>query len=381
MAAPGFFVHVVETRTGNVVLNELPVLGTPEFSRGINDDGTIKIAIPVGDRGVPSVQTLRGLVSPWRFSLAVSYGPAKTGSPILAYGPIMAHSFSDAGSTLTIGAGSIWALLARRLLIKPAAMLTSPLSMDAVMDANYLGMTLWAIARNLVSDTLSRGTGYELPIDLPATTVGLSDRNYPVYDLASVGQRLKDLTQVDAGPDIDWEPYFTSSSTVRVQMRVGTPALSQVGQELIWDYGTSLTFLDVDSNSSSMITDSYGRGNATERASQVAWASDRTLIALGFPVLESVDTSHQSVDIFATLQAYATEAVRFYKRPVETWDGEVITDVSPIVGTYKPGDSALFNTQTHVWIPPGQYQQRILGWSSAGPGRLRLNLQALQGYT
>jgi hypothetical protein len=142
-----------------------------------------------------------------------------------------------------------------------------------------------------------------------------------------------------------------------------------------------LTFLDVDSNSSNMITDSYGRGNATERASQVAWASDRTLIALGFPVLESVDTSHQSVDIFATLQAYATEAVRFYKRPVETWDGEVITDVSPIVGTYKPGDSALFNTQNHVWIPPGQYQQRILGWSSAGPGRLRLNLQALQGYT
>jgi hypothetical protein len=293
----------------------------------------------------------------------------------------MAHSFADAGSTLTIGAGSIWALLARRLLIKPGSVLASPLSMDAAMDANYASMTLWAIARNLVNDTLSRGTGYELPIDLPASTVGINDRNYPVYDLASVGTRLKDITQVEQGPDIDWEPYFSSSSTVRVTMRVGTPALSQVGQELIWDYGTSLTFLDVDSNSSNMATDVFGRGNATERASQVAWASDRSLVTGGFPVLETIDTSHQSVEDFPTLQGHANESVRFYKTPVETWDGEVITDVSPIVGTYKPGDSAKFNVQKHVWIPPGLYQQRILGWSNADPGRLKLNLQALQGAT
>lgn len=377
----GFSVQVVETRTGAIVMNELPVLGTPDFSRAINDDSTIKISVPVGASGVPAVPTLRSLVAPWRFSLAVSYGPPKPGNPILSYGPIMAHSFSDSSSTLTIGAGSMWALLARRLLINPPSVVTSPLSMDAALDANYLGMTLWGIARNLVGDTLSRGTGYELPIDLPASTVDIHDRNYPIYDLASVGQRLKDLTQEENGPDIDWEPYFSSSSTVRIQMRVGTPALSQVGQELIWDYGSSLTFVDVDSNSSNMITDSFGRTNSSERASEVAWAADRSLVAVGFPVLETVDTSHQSVKDFTTLQGHANESVRFYRNPVETWDGEVVTDVSPIIGSYKPGDSAKFNIQRHVWIPPGLYQQRILGWSNADPGRLKLNLQALQGAT
>lgn len=378
MTDVGLSVHIVETRTGAIALNDLPVK-TPDFGRAINDDGTIKIEIPVGDPGVPAVDRLRPLVAEWRYSLAVSYGPAAQGSPILAYGPIMTSSFDHRSMTLTVGAGSIWALLARRLLLNPVGVVSSPLSMDEAMDANYANLTLWGIARNLVADTLSRGTGFELPIDLPATSAGTAARNYPVYDLATVGQRLKDLTQVEQGPDIDWEPYFATSSTVRVVMRVGTPTLSQVGSDLLWDDGSSVAYINTDRNAQGMTTDGYTRGNATERAMQVAQAADRSLVSGGWPVLESVDGSHQSVVEFPTLQGYANEWVRYYKTPTETWDVEVLTDVSPICGTYKPGDRATFNVQSHPWIPVGLYRQRILGWSSAGPGRLKVTLEALQG--
>lgn len=373
------YVHIVETRTGTIVLNELPVAKIPDFSRSVNDDGSIKVEVPVGDQGVPSADRLRALVAEWRYSLAVSYGPATVGAPILAYGPIMTSSFDHASSTLTVGAGSIWALLARRLLVNPSGVVSSPLSMDEVMDVNYANLTLWGIARNLVSDSLSRGTGFDLPIDLPSSTVGTSVRNYPVYDLATVGQRLKDLTQVEQGPDVDWDPYFATSSTVRVTMRIGTPTLSQVGPDLLWDDGSSLAYINTDRNAQSMTSDVYVRGNATERAMQVAQAADRSLAAAGWPVLESVDGSHQSVVEFPTLQGYANEWVRYYKTPTETWECEVLTDASPVCGTYKPGDRATFNVQSHPWIPAGQYRQRILGWSSAGAGRLKLSLEALQG--
>lgn len=379
--APSFQVHVVETRTGRVVHSDMPVASSPDFSRAINDDSTIQIQIPVGDRGVPASDRLRQLISNWRFSLAVSYGPPVPGSPVVSYGPIMSHKWDDSNGVLTVGAGSMWALLARRLLINSAGVLSSPLSMDEAMDANYAAMTLWAIARELVDDTITRGTGYELPIDLPSTSVGISERNYPIYDLATVGQRLKDLTQVESGPDIDWNPYFSASGMLRVTMRVGTPSLFQPGQELIWDDNSSITSLSVDNNASGMMTDVITKGNATERATEPApaWASDRSLVVYGWPVLESIDTSHQSVTEFPTLQSHANESVRFYKTPVETWEAEIAADVAPLLGTYLPGYSAKFNIQNHRWIPKGLYQQRILGWSSSEPQRIKLNLEALQG--
>lgn len=377
MTDPGFSVHIAETRTGNIVLNELPFLGIPQFSRRINDDSGITVQVPVGDMGVPLYTKLRLLISPWRYSLAVCIG-----NTILSYGPITTYQFSHADMTLTLGAASMWALFSRRMLLKPAAVIASPLSMDPSQDANYTSMTLATIMKNLAADAVSvtRGAGFALPIDFPSDVAGTNVRNYPVYDLASVGQRMKDLTQVENGPDVDWDPYFNTSSNIRVNMRIGTPSLAPSASDLIWDLGASLTFVSIDSNASSMSTAVYTRGNATERAAQVAYAADTTLITPGWPVLESADTTHQSVTEFATLQGYANEWVRFYKNPVETWSAEVVTFVSPVVGTYKPGDTAVFNIQDHPWIPPGQYSQRILGWQQAGSiSRLSLFLEARQG--
>lgn len=375
MAGPGFSVHICETRTGTVVFNEVPYLGVPDFSRVINGESNIKVQIPVGDMGVPDRTRLRSLVAEWRYSIAVCIGTS-----VMAIGPIMTWQFDHTSQTLALGAGSVWALLMRRLLIKSPVTLSSPLDVSATNDANYLGQTLATIARNIVSDSLGRGSTFQLPIDLPSAVAGSNDRNYVVYDLASVGQRLKDLTQVENGPDIDWDPYFSSSGVIRINMRIGTPTLQQFGLNLIWDDLSGITNLNVDRNGADMITSNFTRGNATERASQVAWTRDGSLTAIGWPELEQVDTTHQSVTDFTTLQSYANESVRFFKVPTETWHAEVITDVTPIAGTFKPGDRATFNVQGHPWIVPGQYPQRILGWSGANEQqRLSLLLDVTSG--
>src|SRR5258706_11024590 len=104
MTDPGYSVHIVETRTGTIVLNELPILGTPQFIRQINDDGSIQIQIPVGDAGVPPASKLRQLVTAWRDSLAVCIG-----GTLLPYSPIIPRKFGQPGQVLTGGAGSLWA--------------------------------------------------------------------------------------------------------------------------------------------------------------------------------------------------------------------------------------------------------------------------------
>jgi hypothetical protein len=370
---PGYSVHIVETVTGKVVCNDLAYLDTPQFLRQLNDDGNIRVTIPIGDASVPD--NIRALTAAWRYSLAICIG-----SSILAYGPIMTHQFDEDNSNLSLGAGSMWALFSRRWLINPSATISSPLSMDPSQDANYTGLSLWDIVREIVEDSLSRGASYALPIDLPALgAASTHERNYPIYDLANLTQRLKDLTQVEGGPDVDWDPYFSDSGHVRIRLRIGQPILTQVGLDLRWDHGSSLTYVNVDSNSSHMTTSVLVRGNATERASKVAYATDTTLAGLGWPVLEATDTSHQSVTEIDTLQSYADEWIRFYATPVEVWSAEVVTDVAPLVGTYKPGDMATFNIQNHPWIMPGSYQNRILGWTQAGPNRLNLILEAVEG--
>jgi hypothetical protein len=374
MTDSGFTVCIAETRTGNVAYPDVPYLGIPQFARRINDDSSISIDIPVGDPGVPAVAKLRAITTPWRYSIAIL-----SGKTVLAYGPIMTYQFDQASQVLKLGAGSMWALFSRRLLLNPAATIASPLSMDPAQDANYTGWTLATIMKKLASDSVGRGAGYELPIDFPADVASTNVRNYPIYDLASVGQRMKDLTQVEQGPDVDWDPYLATANTIRVLMRIGTPSLTQAGVNLIWHDGSSLTYVNVDSTSANMTTSVYTRGNSTERASQVAYATDTSLIGVGWPILESVDTTHQSVTDFTTLQGYANEWVRYYKNPVETWSAEVVMDVSPVVGTYKPGDTAIFNVQNHPWIPAGRYNQRILGWQQSGVNRLGLILEAREG--
>lgn len=374
MTDPGFSVHIVDTRTGNIVLPELPFLDTPEFTRQLNDGGSIQVRIPLGDASCPPAEKLRQLVAPWRFSLAIAIGPT-----ILAYGPIITHQLDHSNQILSVGAASMWAILGRRIMMATGATLASPLSMDADQDVVIGPLSLHTIAKRIVSGSLARGASYALPIDYPDDIAGIHERNYPIYDMATVEQRLKDLTQVEDGPDIDWDPYFSDSQTVRVRMRIGNPELTQTGLDLLWDDTSSITYINVDSNASQMSTAVFTRGNATERASQIAYAADGSLITVGWPPLEQKDDSHQSVTDFTTLQSHADEWIRFYSSPVEIWQTEVICDMSPVVGTYRPGDHGSLNVQSHPWIPPGLYFQRLIGWQNAGPNRLRLILEAREG--
>lgn len=370
-----FTVHVFETVTGTVRYFDMPYMGTPEFTRALNDDGHIKITIPLDDASTPSKETLRQLVAGWRYSLAVVLG-----NFIVAAGPIMTWNFNQSQMTLEVGAGSIWALLSRRLLREPSTPIVSPLSMDPSHDVQLTGSKHDVAAGLVELATSAFGGSYALPLVIPTDTGGASIYNYPIYDLVSPGQRLRDLTQEEDGPDVDFDPFFLTPQSIAYNVRIGDPELRQVGQDLYWDADSSIVDIDVDSDWSTVLTRSFVRGNATERASEVAVQQGGPLPAAGWPELEVVDSTHQSVTVFFTLQSYANENVRYFQLPTETWGMEVDTDASPIAGTYRPGDTARINVHRHPWLAEGEYNHRLLGWSNGqGQNRLRLFLEDTQG--
>lgn len=376
-----FSATIFELKTGRIVIRDIPVIGTPDFDRQVNQEGSWQITVQVGDISVPATETLRSIFAPWRFGCAVAWNDQY----ITQAGPITTSQFSDANYQIQVSGGGIWTLLNRRVAINPSYVLapttgSSLLSLDTG-DLNYGPLSLHTIAKRLVSDSCSRSAGFNLPIDYPSDIAGTAERNYPIYDFAPVGQRLKELTQVAGGPDIDFSPYFDPSNPgyIRFQMRIGNPTLTQSGVPLAWDYGTGLRSVSIDSDGAAMVSGSFARGNGTERASLVAYDQDLTLVNNGWPATEIV-ISYSSVTDGDTLQGHATGAKDLYRTPVELWSAIVRADQLPFLGTYLPGMLANFNMQGHAWVPDGSYQQRILGFSS-GPAtnEIRLILQAIEG--
>lgn len=376
-----FSATIFELKTGKILIRDIPIIGNPEFNRQVNQEGSWRIRVQVDDVSVPRTDTLRTIFSPWRFACAIAWNDQF----ILQAGPVTTSQFDDSTRQITVSGGGLWTLLNRRLVINPAFPLapttgSALLNPAATGDLNYGPTSLLTIAKSLVSDSCSR-TGFGLPIDFPTSTTGTHTRFYPIYDFAPVGQRLKELTQVQDGPDVDFAPYFDLSNPgyIRFQMRIGSPTLTQSGAPLVWDYGSGLRTVSIDSDGSAMVRGVFARGNGTERASLIAYDEDNTLVNNGWPPTELV-ISFSSVTEGPTLQGHATGAKDLYRKPVEMWSAIVRADEIPQVGTYQPGSLATFNMQGHPWVPDGGYQQRLLGFTQ-GPAinEVSLILQAIEG--
>jgi hypothetical protein len=137
--------------------------------------------------------------------------------------------------------------------------------------------------------------------------------------------------------------------------------------------------LSTDVDGHKLASGVFVRGDGLDRALKYSYATDNTLLKAGWPLLEDVNSDHTSTSVQSTLDSYAAAAVALQSRPIETWSATVLTDAEPQLGTYSPGDDALFAVRNHRWIPDGDYRQRILGMSHSGLSKVQLLLQATQG--
>lgn len=377
-------VRVFETRTGRVA-GTIPYLGTPRWGRGINTAGNWTVTVPLGDAALP-LDLLNSYTDPWLWSWAVCQG-----TKIWQAGPVVTESYDGDTSTTFSGGGLLKLFTDKRVLINPAranAAVVTGNDADTVfgptghtptiggtVPAGNRNLSLHTIAKRIIQQDIS-APGRELPIVFPADIAGTAEREYPGYDLASLGQRLTELSQVIDGPEFEFAPEFVDTSSkqyIRWRMRLGNPYLGNLAFAHYWSYRKALVNTTFDTDGAYRVTRDFERGNGMNRDLVIGYADAPIGSGPAELILENVGNDHTSASDPATLNAWAAATVAggAVANPTMTHtvrvagsDIEGFQTDSPALAEVDAGDNCTTVYRDHPRLGTATFASRIIDISS-----------------
>jgi hypothetical protein len=348
------------TYTGKVYA-ELALASTPTWSQGINDEGNFDVSVSLGHTRAyqdtaRSVEKTAALS--WFSSIAVLYGDT-----VCIAGPVIKPEINDDGTEMKLRGKGIWEMLNGHLLthVNYNPLTQSLLSTDA--DVSYTD-SLPNIAKSVVRDAMLKpnDVATSLPITIePNVGSGSNFREWFGYQFGYVGTRLKDITQVEDGPDVLFTARYNDvSQYVTHRMNVGNPYLVQGGDPVMLDYGSNMIAVKENLDGEKFAQKYYVKGSGDKRETQYAWNGFNTTISRGYPKREYVDTTHASAEQSDTLQGWANaNQTTFGNGAVRSWTAKVKAEV---LHTVRPGYLTKMNMKGHGWIDDGLYQGRLIDW-------------------
>lgn len=346
-------------------IQTLPVL-SGFWSDVLNDSGSIECTVKLSDPDVARLD-LASSAQPGRTFLA-----AVDGDTVLQAGPIWRHEFNDGERSLRLVGEGLYSYFDRRVLLPVLG--SSELPSDSSTDSVFTGLSLQGIAVRLVEQALSWPSG-GVPVVLPDPIAGTAERTYRGSDLAPVGARLRELSQVQGGPDIRFRPRFTVDRlAVEWVMEAGTPdepllfstfdATFHVGLP-----GSSVSNVTVGVDGKSIGSRAYAAGGRAVEEVLTAKAFDPRLTSEGFPLLDLVDSSHPTVTVLSTLQGYADELALGGRLPVQSWKFTHRVDQRPFLTGFSVGDFADVHVYNSDYFSDGVRRLRIVARSGDAVGR------------
>lgn len=372
--------HVGDLRTGRITAT-LPLAST-SWSTAIDDAGSLSGSLPLAS-GLWT--DIRAWTAPGQSFLAVAYLDSTGYETFLAGGPIWTRRLIESSGMLTLGAAGLWSYYDHRKLID-AAGLADP----ARSTLTYSAVTLATIAKRLIQVAAAH-TGGALPVVLPDDVTAAADeahtRTYPGYELAWIGDRLRQLTAVQGGPEIQFVPRRRVDDPRFLEwvMRAGTeaaPLLTQAGADHVFTHGvpkSAVRDLDIAEDASSLGFRAWVTGEGEAEGKPIARVDALDLVNSGYPLLEVEDTTAGSVSSPGTLTARAAELASAATRPVETWKATVDRDSPPTVGIYTAGDWCRFRVGPHPLLDAGEVRRRITSVSGDDTGTVVLELAPTVG--
>lgn len=292
------------------------------------------------------------------------------GDVLMAAGQIDSDPFAFPTET-SLNAGGMWDYFDRRYVLPVLGVDELPSDVTTTVS----GMSLRTIAKWLVQQAQSWPYA-NVPIDFEPPITGTEEREYPGGSYVTVGEALRDLTEVEGGPEITFRPKLTDSGThVHWDLLTGTPQLNQGGADHYWDLSAPAPFAaptNLDRDGRDLATDVYTVGGGSGAGKLEAKAANRALNLAGFPMMETVE-QRNSVTEPDELQAYANESAVRYSAHTETFQLRVKRDQDPVLGTYWPGDWATIQIGKNVRMPAGRYRVRIIRISFAETGDVTLD--------
>jgi len=345
-------------------LRYLPTTTGGRWSGDLNAAGGLSCRVPltVGTADL----NLRESARPVRTGLA-----CLEGDHVLQAGPIWARNYArdEAGNPVLdlVGAG-IWSWFDKRVVMPQ---LWEAITVAGAIDAEdpdwalvFESESFSNIVKGLAAEVMSWEAS-DLPIVLPDDTAGSHDKTYYGYDLGWAGQRFREITELEGGPEIRFRPRFTSSRQgLEWLLEVGTdadPELHSVN-ELRWNAGAEdspIRNLSIDEDATGIASLGWGLGGRQSDETILVKTEDAFLTDRGFPLVEMVDNDHSTVTLPATLDAYLAEGLLRARRGSELWSLQIRKDRPP-VGSYAVGDHVSLKVKGDPYIPDGRYSLKIV---------------------
>lgn len=250
------------------------------------------------------------------------------------------------------------------------------------------GLSLGTIAKRMVQTVLEK-PGANIPMtfdddevtaNLPGHDTKYHERIFVPYDIANltVSDLLKNISNVDGGPDIDFRPYIKDGRVV-LHMCFGTEANPYIEQssDIVFPISARASAVSGFKNtlSASYRADRvYATGSGQDEGTLTATAEDLSAVQAGYPLREA-SVSSTSVTVVDTLRDNARAALSPW--PLSQWEVTVRADYAPHpLGTYFPGDEAIFPIRGFPTIPDGDYKARIVAMSGSEGMDVKLKLSA-----
>ena len=284
------------------------------WADSINEPGSLSATVPDSDLDVPN------LVRAWGSIVAVvGFGR------VLHAGYVKHRKRSESGKAWTIEAGGGMSIFEKRLVIN-YALNGSWTDGTVVVDEDHpsgnwpltFSGSYSDIQSKLITESLKFGS---LPITAAAITGGNKTRTYNSYDFKTVSGRMKDIGNLENGPEYRFDPYVDEFGTISFAHVCSTDGGELADNHWVWnatvpDSGVILG--DEDADGSEMCTQSYGVGGKDNDTLVVARAVSNVLTSKGWPVLQSANTSHSSVSNVSTLKSYVKSDVATGDNPQRT---------------------------------------------------------------
>jgi hypothetical protein len=343
ITAPIWTFSVADLQT-RIVLADLPFDGV-SYSTPLNDAGTFGASLMLDDR-IARKHDVRDLTTPGRRC----FYAFRDSVPMFG-GIIWSSSYDSSSQKVSIGGADWWSYFDARKILPSLAALNPALTTEvATLSTVFDNEDQNAIARGLVSLAQSH-TGGDIGVDLDASFSGFfRDRTYYGYDLADVGEALRQLCNVVDGPDMRFivaaDP--AAPSGVARRLIIGEPWLGQQGSEHVWEYGRNLTGYTWPRDGASMATRAFAIGEGMEQGLKIGWHEDTGPYTQGWPLLET-EVSHTTVREDATLVESAEGDQFAVRNPIVLPTLTLRPGVAPQLGDYSTGDDARLIIQDQYW--------------------------------
>jgi hypothetical protein len=307
------------------------------WSDSINEPGTMSVGVvfsPEFRKIRLNGQTPHEALRPWKTILAV-----QDGARVLHAGPMTSRKWDANERKLSISCGGGWTLLSKRLVLNynlARSFRDGNISTDDDHPTGDWALTFVGsyqdIARGLIAETLKWG---QLPITLPAKQGGMFTRTYAGWDLATVSDRIRDLTNLEHAQEYRFSPRISSdgmltfafeSASEIIDHKLNLNAIVPNGQAR-YDGG------DEDGDpTTSQVWATGGKGQDETLMCCVSLPSD--YLDPDMPLLQTTNTEHTTVSELATLQAHARAQASSGAWPSESHTIYIRSECDPHVGDW-----------------------------------------------